>query len=95
MPEQDLSQNMFTITPGSVGYAMDYDKAVSELNDALTNGWTANITLEVKEEHPQYTVEELQECTTLIYHSFSKNTHREDDARNHNLAKLLNISRVW
>ena len=89
MPEQDLSKNMFTITPGSVGYAMDYEKAVSELNDALTNGWTANITLEVKEEHPQYTVEELQECTTLIYHSYSKNTHREDDARNHNLAKAL------
>ena len=89
MPEQDLSKNMFTITPGSVGYAMDYDKAVQELNDALTNGWTADITLEVKEEHPTYTAEELQECTTLIYHSYSKNSHREDTARNHNLAKAL------
>ena len=91
LPDQDLSQSMFTITPGSVGYVMDYEKAVQQLNDALTNGWTADITLEVKEEHPKYTVEELQECTTLIYHSFSKNTHREDTARNSNLAKALSF----
>ncbi len=89
LPDQDLSQTMFTITPGSVGYVMDYEKALSELNDALNNGWTADITITVKEEHPKYTVEELQECTTLIYHSFSKNTHRDDTARNTNLAKAL------
>lgn len=88
-PSQDLAQTMFTITPGSVGYVMDFDKAVMELNDALTNGWTADITLNVIEEQPKYTVEELQECTTLIYHSYSKNTHREDDNRNTNLMKAL------
>ena len=88
-PEVDMTRDMFTISEGSVGYVMDYDKALQELNDALTNGWTADIALAVKEEHPKYTAEELRECTTLVYHSSSKNTHRDDTDRNLNLEKAL------
>ena len=88
-PDVDMTKDMFTITAGSVGYVMDYDKALQELNDALTNGWTADITLTVVEEHPKYTVAELEECRTLVYHSSSKNTHRDDTDRNHNLEKAL------
>jgi hypothetical protein len=65
------------------------EKALAELNEALNNGWTVDITISVKEEQPKYTVEELQECTTLIAHCYSDNQHREDTARNTNLAKAL------
>ncbi len=92
-PESYDSNDMFTITPGSVGYAMDYEKALQELNDALNNGWTADITLSVKEEHPKYTVEELEECRTLVFHSSSQiSTHNKSNTnRNSNIAKAIGL----
>jgi len=99
-PNVDMTKDMFTLTLGTVGYVMDYDKAIQELNDALVVGWTADINLSVKEEHPKYTVEELEECTTLIFHSSSKITSssKKNANRNSNIGKAIGFYKgivVW
>ena len=53
-PEFDEVAAMFKITPGSVGYDMDYDKAITDLNEQLADGWSADITLSVIESHPPF-----------------------------------------
>jgi hypothetical protein len=92
-PEFDEIAAMFTITPGHVGYAMDYDKALQDLNDQISEGegWNADITLAVKESHPTKSVEELQEYTQLQYHSSSPITssNRKIPNRNKNIEKAI------
>ncbi len=90
-PEFDEVAAMFEITPGSVGYDMDYDKAITDLNEQLAESWTADITLSVIESHPTVSEEVLQECTTLIYHASSPITssNRKIPARNHNIEKAI------
>ena len=90
-PEFDEVAAMFTIVPGKVGYAMDYDKALQDLNDQLSDGWSADIALTVVESHPTKTVEELQEYTTLVYHASSpiSNSNRKIPERNHNIEKAI------
>lgn len=90
-PEVDMSRDMFTITPGKVGYVMDYDKATRELNAALADGWTADIEITAGEAYPKYTVEELQKSTALIFHSSSKisTKNRNIINRNSNIEKAI------
>ncbi len=90
-PEFDEVAAMFTITEGRVGYAMDYDKAIQDLNAQLEDGWTADIELSVVESHPSKNVEELKECTTLIFHSSSylNSVKRQNLNRNHNIEKAI------
>ena len=90
-PEFDEVAAMFEITPGSVGYDMDYDKAITDLNEQLAESWTADITLSVIESHPTVSTEELKECTTLIYHASSPITssNRKIPERNRNIEKAI------
>ncbi len=90
-PEFDEVAAMFTITEGKVGYAMDYDKALQDLNAQLEDGWTADIELSVEKSHPTKSVEELKQCTTLVFHSSSylNSTKRQNLNRNHNIEKAI------
>ncbi len=92
-PDVDMSKDMFTITEGKVGYAMDYDKALQALNDQLEDGWTADIDLTVKESYPTLSKEVLEECTTLVYHASSpiSSSNRKITERNHNIEKAISF----
>ncbi|MCK5128554.1 MAG: VanW family protein [Clostridiales bacterium] len=90
-PDVDMSREMFTIKEGSIGYEMDYDSALQQLNDALAKGWNADIEVTAKLTHPQLTAAELEEATTLIFHSSSKISakNKENINRNSNIAKAI------
>ncbi|MCK5128552.1 MAG: VanW family protein [Clostridiales bacterium] len=90
-PDVDMSRDMFTLTEGQIGYKMDYDDALQQLSDALSMGWTAEVTLKVVEAYPTITKDELEECTTLVFHSFSKisSDNKKDSDRTHNIRKAI------
>lgn len=90
-PDIDESRSMFNITAGKVGYVMDYDKAVQELEAALANGYTADITITSKQAYPTRTREELEESTQLLFHSSSKisTSNRKNTNRNGNIQKAI------
>lgn len=90
-PEFDEIAAMFTITEGQVGYAMDYDKAIEDLNEQLATGWNADITIIVTEQHPSVDIKELEQYTTLVYHSSSylNSSKRQNINRNHNIKKAI------
>ena len=90
-PEFDELAAMFTIIPGNVGYDMDYDKALQDLNEQLSGGWSADISLAVKESHPTVSVETLKECMQLQYHASSEITSssRKIPNRNRNIEKAI------
>jgi vancomycin resistance protein YoaR len=90
-PDIDESRSMFTITEGKVGYVMDYEKAVADLEAALANGYTADITITAKEARPKLTRAELEESTQLLFHSSSKisSGNKKNVNRNSNIKKAI------
>jgi len=92
-PEFDEIAAMFTITEGRVGYAMNYDKALQDLNTQLDSGWSADITLSVVESYPTKNLETLKEYTTLVFHSSSylNSSKRQNLNRNHNIKMAIDF----
>lgn len=96
----NMARDMFTIKEGIVGFVMDYEDAKNQLEEALAKGYVADIRVKVMQANPRYTVEELEMCTTLLFHSSSKisTSNSRNDNRNHNILKALGYYKglvVW
>ncbi len=83
------SSSMFNITEGINGKEINKDKLYDLIVAALREKQSITIDIPFDVTPPRYTLEELEQCTELIFHSYSKNTHREDSTRSHNMTKSL------
>ena len=86
-----VNTDVFTITPGSSGYVVDVDATVAAVLADLADDSVANVDIVLNVVEPERTVEEVQECTALVYHSKSGIASDSNYDRDRNVEQALSF----
>ena len=84
-----INADIFIITPGSNGYAVDVDSTVTAIINDLADDSVADVNIVTTPVEPEYSEAELQEFTSLVYHAKSGIAHSSTFERDHNVATAL------
>ena len=84
-----INADIFTITAGSSGYEVDVDATVNAIINDLSDDSVADVQLVTYDVHPEYTQADLQDFTSLVYHSKSYLAFTSTYNRDRNVAHAL------